>query len=322
MMDGMRPFRFIAHPAPGIVTARQLTETARRAEAIGYDVLVLPDHLLEQHAPVPALATIAALTERVRIGTFVINAQLRHPAVLAQDLASLDVLSGGRLEIGVGAGWNGPEFAAVGLPFEPVGDRVARLAEVVAVLKGCFGDGPFSYQGRHFTLTRYDGLPKPSQRPHPPIFIGAGGRRALTLAGREADIVGLAPRLMTGGRGVPTADPRSLTAAATAEKIEWVRAAAGDRFDRLEINTYPTGGPVVVTNDARGQARLRADQLRAASGIDITEDEVLESPHVFIGSVDGLAQKFIELRERFGISSVMVGEVDTLAPVVQRLAGR
>jgi probable F420-dependent oxidoreductase len=320
MIGGMRPFRFVAHPAPGIVTARQLAETARRAESIGYDVLVLPDHLVEQHAPIPALATIAALTERVRIATFVINAQLRHPAVLAQDLASLDVLSGGRLEIGVGAGWNAPEFAAVGLPFDPLDRRIARLAEVVAVLKGCFGDGPYSHQGEHFTITRYDGLPKPAQRPHPPFFIGGGGRRALTLAAREADIVGLAPRLVTRGH-VPVADPRSLTAAATAEKIEWVRAAAGDRFGRLEFNTYPTGGPVVVTDNARAEARLRAEQLRAASGIDITEDEVLESPHIFIGSVDGLTQKFVELRERFGISSIMVGEVDALAPVVERLAG-
>jgi probable F420-dependent oxidoreductase len=321
IMDGMRPFRFIAHAAPGIVDARQLTETARRAESIGYSVLVLPDHLLGQHAPIPLLATVAAVTERIRIGTFVFNVELRHPAVLAQDLASLDVLSGGRLEIGIGAGWNRPEFDAIGLPFPPVGTRVGRLTEAIAVLKGCFGDGPFTYHGEHFTIAGHDGLPKPAQRPHPPLFVGGGGRRLLTLAGQEADIVGLAPRLMSGNQGTPVADPRSLTAAATTEKIEWVRAAAGDRFDRLEFNTYPTGGPVVVTDDARAEARLRAERLREQSGIAITEDEVLESPHSFIGSIEGLTQKFIELRERFGISSIMVGDIDPLAPVVERLAG-
>jgi probable F420-dependent oxidoreductase len=322
-MRYMRPFRFLGVAAAGIVDARQLTETARRAESIGYSALVLPDHLVAQHAPIPLLATIAAVTGRIRIGTFVFNADLRHPAVLAQDLASLDVLSDGRLEIAIGAGWNRPEYDAIGLPFAPVGTRVARLAEVIAVLKGCFGDDPFSYQGDFFTITAHNGLPKPVQRPHPPLFIGGGGRRILTLAGQQADIVGLAPRLLRGDRARPVADPRSLTAAGTEEKIGWIRAAAGDRFDRIELNTYPTSGPVLVTNHARAEAERRADRLRGASGVGITADEVLESPHAFIGSIDGLTEKFVELRERFGISSIMVGDdIDELAPVVERLAGR
>jgi probable F420-dependent oxidoreductase len=321
-MRNMRPFRFLGVAAAGVVDVRHLTETARRAESIGYSALVLPDHLIEQHAPVPLLATVAAVTERIRIGTFVFNADLRHPAVLAQELASLDVLSGGRLEIGIGAGWNRPEYDAIGLPFAPVGTRVSRLAEVVAVLKGCFGDGPFSYTGKFFTITGHDGYPKPVQRPHPPLFIGGGGRRVLTLAGQQADTVGLAPRLLRGDHGQPVVDPRSLTAAAAEEKVGWIRAAAGDRFDRIELNAYPTGGPVVVTNNARAEAGRRADRLREVSGVEITADEVLESPHAFIGSIDGLTEKFVELRERFGISSIMVGEIDELAPVVERLAGR
>lgn len=318
----MRPFRFLGIAATSVVDARQLTETARHAEAIGYSALVLPDHLIEQHAPIPLLATIAAVTERIRIGTFVFNADLRHPAVLAQDLASLDVLSGGRLEIAIGAGWNRPEYDAIGLPFQPVGTRVARLREAITVLKGCFGDEPFSFAGDHFTITDHNGAPKPIQRPHPPLFVGGGGRRTLTLAAQEADIVGLAPRLLPGDQTAPKPDPRSLTAAATEEKIGWVRAAAGDRFNQLEINTYPIGGPVVVTNHARAEAQARADRLRQLTGIEISANEVLESPHVFIGSIEGLSQKFIELRERFGISSLMVGEIETLAPVVENLAGR
>ena len=308
----VRPFRFLAAAPYGPVTARELTEHARRAEAVGFSALVLPDHLLEQHSPVPLLATVAAATERLRVGTFVLNVDLRHPAVLAQDLASLDVLSGGRLEIGIGAGWNQPEYAAIGIPFDPVPVRVSRLAEAVAVLKGCFADGPFSLAGEHYTITDHDGQPKPAQRPHPPLMIGGGGRRTLTLAAREANIVGLAPR--------PN-DPRSFTIAATEEKLGWIRAAAGDRFDDLELNVYPSGGPVVVTDDARGAAQERVDRFRA-QGVELTVEDVLDSPHIFVGSVAGLTEKILGLRERFGISSVMLDDVEATAPIVASLAGR
>jgi probable F420-dependent oxidoreductase len=320
-MRSMRPFRFLGIAALDIVDARQLTATAQRAESIGYSTLVLPDHLVGQHAPIPVLATIAAVAERIRVGTFVSNVDLRHPAVLAQDFASLDVLSGGRLEIGIGAGWNRAEYDAVGLRFDPIATRAARLGEAVTILEGCFGDGPFSFAGEHYTITDHDGQPKPVQRPRPPLTIGGGGRRILTLAAQRADTVGLAPRPMPGQQGLG-ADPRSLTAAATDEKIQWIRAAAGDRFDQLELNCYPSGGPVVVTDDARAEAGERADRMRKLTGIEISATEVLESPHIFIGSVEGLTQKFVELRERFGISSIMTGEIDELAPVVERLAGR
>ena len=315
----MRPFRFSAHCGEA-TDARTLMATARRAEDLGYDMVVLPDHLVGQPAPIPFLATVAAATERLRIGTFVLNVDLRHPAVLAQDLATLDVWSGGRLQIGLGAGWNRPEYDAIGLRFDPVGTRVARLTEAVAVLKGCLGDGPFSFAGKHFRVTGYDGGPKPVQRPYPPLFLGGGGRRTLTLAAREADVVGLAPRLMPGDQTAPVADPRSLTAAAVAEKISWVRDAAGPRFADLELNTYSTGG-VVITDNARAEAQRRADELTRQSGLPITADEVLGSPHIFIGSIAGLTEKVVELRERFGISSIMVGDMDELAPVVERLAG-
>lgn len=318
----MRPFRFLGAAATGPCDAATLTATARRAEAMGYSGLVLPDHLMGQHAPIPVLATVAAVTERLRIGTFVFNAGLRHPAVLAQDLASLDVLSGGRLEIGIGAGWNRPEHDAIGLPFDPAGVRIARLDEAVTVLEGCFGDGPFSFSGDHFTITEHDGQPKPLQRPHPPLFIGGGGRRLLALAARRAQIVGLAPRLLPGDQREPKPDARSFTAAATEQKVAWIREAAGDRFDELELNTYPSGAPALITDNARAEAARIADRLRAASGMEITEDEVLDSPHVFVGSLDALTEKVVSLRERFGISSIMTGDIDELAPLVERLAGR
>jgi len=268
----------------------------------------------------PLLAVVAAATERLRVGTFVLNACLRHPAVLAQDLATLDVLSGGRLEIGLGAGWNKPEHDAIGIPFEPVGVRISRLAEAITILKGCFADGPFSFSGEHYTITGHDGVPKPEQRPHPPIFLGGGGKRLLTLAAREAQIIGLAPRLIQGD--TPRVDARSLTAAATEEKIGWIREAAGDRFGELELNTYPTGAPAVVTSDPRAEARRRADRIREQTGAELTVEEILDSPHMFIGSIKDLTRKFTDLRERFGISSFLIDDLDALAPVVEELAGR
>jgi probable F420-dependent oxidoreductase len=318
----MRSFRFLGVAADGLAPPAELAAGARRAESIGYSALVLPDHLLAQYAPVPLLATVAAVTEHIRIGTFVLNVDLRRPAVLAQELATLDVLSGGRLEIGLGAGWNRPEYEAIGVPYDPVGVRVSRLAEAVAVLKGCFGDGPFSYAGEHYTIRDHDGLPKPVQRPHPPLMLGGGGRRTLTLAGREADIVGLAPRPMRGVPAAAAADPRSITRAGTAEKIGWVREAAGDRFGSLELNCYPSGGPAMITNDARGEAARRADRMRAATGIDVSVEDVLASPHVFVGSVDALVEKCLGLREELGISSIMLDGIEEMAPVVERLAGR
>jgi probable F420-dependent oxidoreductase len=312
----MRPFQFLAD-ARAVADGRRLAADARRAEAIGFHALVIPDHLIDQLSPVPAMATIAAATERLRIGAFVFNNDLRHPAVLAQDLASLDVLSGGRLDVAIGAGWNRPEYQAIGIPFERQPIRHARLAEAIAVLKGAFGDEPFSFRGEHYTITDLDGRPKPVQRPHPPILIGGGGRRTLTLAAREADTVGLAPRIQPDGRG----DPASITFAATAEKIEWVRKAAGPRFDDLVLNVYPSMSSIVVTDHARREARDLVDGLRARTGIEITDDEALESPHIFIGSIEGLAEKLRIQRERLGISSIMVGTIDELAPLVERLAG-
>jgi probable F420-dependent oxidoreductase len=312
----MRPFTFLAS-IQAVIDGPKLAAEARRAEGMGFAALVVPDHLIEQLSPIPALATIASATKRLRIGAFVHNNDLRHPAVLAQDLASLDVLSGGRLDVAIGAGWRRVEYEAIGLPFDPAAVRQARLREAVAVLKGCFGEKPFSFEGEHYTIRDLDGYPKPVQRPHPPFFIGGGGRATLALAGREANIVGLAPRVLGGGRP----DPLSITLAATVEKIGWVREAAGDRFDELAFNVYPSAWPITITDDARGEAAKVIEHLRGRRPTDLTEDEVLESPHLFIGSVNGIVEKVQMLRERLGISSFMVGDIDELAPVVECLAG-
>lgn len=318
-ISAMRPFRFLAD-IRDVADARRLTERARKAEAIGYDGVVITDHLgIEQLAPMPALAVVAAATERLRIGTFVLNNDLRHPAVLAQDLATLDVLSGGRLDVGLGAGWNRPEYAASGIAFEHGARRVERLEEAIAVLKGLFADAPFSFEGRHYRISEMVGLPRPVQRPHPRFLIGGGGRRVLTLAAREADVVGLSPRAGSTARG----DIGSFLAPATAQKVTWVREAAGDRLAHLDLNTYPTlSGRVVVTAEPRRALAEVLERVRLWAADDVSEADLLESPHVFVGTVDDLADKLRGLRERFGINSLMVGELDDrLTPLVERLAG-
>lgn len=312
----MRPFRFLAD-VHEIVNGVELAARARRAEDMGYHAVVLPDHLLGQLSPIVAMATVAAATTTLRMSAFVLNNDLRHPAVLAQDLASIDVLSGGRLDIALGAGWNQPEYDAIGMAFDPTPVRQARLAESITVLKGLFSGTPFSFAGEHYTITNYSAEPVPVQRPHPPFFIGGGGRRTLELAGREADIVGLAPRIRAGA----TLDAHSLTLDATREKIEWVRAAAGNRFSSLEFNTYPSAWPVTVTDNLHGEAQRVIDHLSARTGTELSEAEVIDSPHLFFGSVDRLVEKFQQLREELGITSILLGEVGELAPVLERLSG-
>ena len=312
----MRPFRFLADVG-SIVSGPELAATARRAEDLGFDTLVIPDHLISQLSPVVTMATVAAVTSTMRVAAFVLNNDLRHPAVLAQDLASIDVLSGGRLDVAIGAGWNRPEYDAIGLAFDPAPVRQARLGEAITVLKGLFSGAPFSFAGEHYTITDYSAEPVPVQRPHPPFFVGGGGRRTMALAGREADIVGLAPRITKDGK----LDTASLTLAATREKIGWAREAAGARADALEFNTYPSVWPVTITDDLHGEARRVIDHLRARTGVELTEQEVIDSPHLFIGSVERLGDKLLQLRAELGITNVLLGDIDPLAPVLERLSG-
>ncbi len=312
----MKPFRFLAG-ATEPVSAAEFRERIRRAEAFGFDTLVFPDHVVPQLAPVPAMAIVAAVSDTLRVAPFVINNDLRHPAVLGHDLATLDVLSDGRLDVAIGAGWNRPEYEAMGIAYDTPGTRVDRLTEAVTVLKGYFADEPFSFSGTHYTITELDGQPKPVQRPHPPFMIGGGGRRVLSLAGREAQIVSLAPRAGPDGRG----ENASLTWAATVEKIGWVREAAGERFDDLELNVYPSRVAPRITDDARAALREAADEIGARFGTRPDEGELRHSPHIWIGSLDELVEKAQRLRAELGITSLMLGEVDELAPLVARLAG-
>lgn len=305
-----RPFRFGA----GAFVADSATawaETARRIEALGYETLVIPDHFDRHLAPVPALTAAALATTTLRVACTVFDNDFRHPAMLARELATLDFLSDGRLEVGIGAGWYKTEYDRAGIPFDPPAVRVGRLEEAVCVLKELWRGGPVTFTGRHYTLAGLENWPPPVQRPHPPLFIGGGGKRLLTFAAREADIVAVIAQAVPEG-GLDTAGD---TEARLAERIGWVRAAAGDRFEQLELGMLIWR--VAVTDDRRTAAEALAAERS------LTPEQVLASPYFLIGSVEGIVERLRELRERYGVSyiSVFPRDVDVFAPVVARLAG-
>lgn len=310
-MVAARPFRFGVQ-ASGAVSRDEWVALAYSAERLGYATLNLPDHFGAQLAPAPALAAAAEATLTLRIGCFVFANDYHHPVVLAKEAATLDLLSGGRLELGLGAGWLRREYEQAGIPFAPAGARIDRLAESVQVLKGLFAPGPFRFAGRHYQINELDGMPKPLQEPHPPLLIGGGGKRLLSLAAREANIVSLNPRALPDG----TLDMPDVLPAAIATKIGWVRDAAGARFADLELNTTLLG--VAVTGDRSSAARQLEERLR------IPGDLALGSPLAAAGMVPDLVEQLQERRDRYGLSYYMVRRADmaAFAPVVEHLAGR
>jgi probable F420-dependent oxidoreductase len=316
-MTGVRPFRFMIGSRDA-VDARTLAERARWAEGIGCSHVCVHDHLAPQHAPIPLLTAVAMSTERLRLCPLVFNNDLRHPAVLAQELASLDILSGGRTEVGIGAGWNGPEYRGAGLTFDPPGTRINRLIEAIAILRGLFADGPFSYSGRYYTIDAMDGQPKPVQRPHPPFLIGGTRERVLRLAAREADIVGLDLRQ----------DAALISDAfetRTDVRVGWIRDEAGDRVGRLDLSVLRLIGDITVTREPLKAAAEVARQLTDRTGVTISSQDVLESPYSLIGTVGDLVDKLVRTRQRWGINSFLVGWFDEprlhdLAPVLEQLA--
>jgi len=321
-----RPFRFAVQSfsAPD---AKAWRERARRAEALGYSALHLADHFLgpgpalaaSQHplqelAAVPAMAAAAAATASLRIGCRVFCNDYRHPVVLAKEAATLDLLSEGRLELGLGAGWLRAEYEAAGMGFDPAGRRIERLAESVSLLKAIFSGQPLAHAGKHYRVSGFSGAPRPVQRPHPPLMIGGGGRRVLELAAREADVVSFN---FNNRAGVIGSDGvRSGAAEATGKKLGWVREAAGERFASLELEigayfTFVTDAPEAV---AGGLARA----------LGLSADELLEHPHALIGSPAAICEQLDRRRERYGISYVTVPDtaLEAFAPVVARLTGK
>lgn len=318
MKHGRRPFRF-GVLGESVRSAAELVETARRAEIAGYATFLIRDHFIDepfghQLAPVAALATVAAVTTTLRVGSLVICNDYRHPVLLAKEIATLDLLSGGRFELGLGAGFSRPEYEAAGLAYDRPGVRVDRFAEALQVYKGLLGAGPFTFSGRFYTVTALDSFPRPVQRPHPPILVGAGGKRMLSIAARDADIIGILTAAVGTGRRLP--DPTGLLAETIAEKIGWIREAAGARFEDIELSLVSS---MVITENRRDAAERLAHE-RQWDGL--SADRVLEMPSVFIGSVDRIVDEMLARRERYGISYHVVSDrsMEVVAPIVARLA--
>ncbi|HWW52908.1 MAG TPA: LLM class F420-dependent oxidoreductase [Acidimicrobiales bacterium] len=307
-----RPFRFAAQ-IDGAPSAKEWTEAARQAEDLGFSSLTMPDHFGDQLAPVPALMAAADATTTLRIGTLVFDNDYKHPLVLAKEAATLDLLSDGRLELGLGAGWMRSDYEQSGIAYDPPAVRVDRFVEGIAVIKGLMADGPFSFSGEHYTISGHDGLPKPVQRPHPPIIIGGGGRRVLSIAAREANIVSVNPDLREGLGGAETA-PNTVPAMTTT-KIGWVKEAAGERFDELELNVLI--GFCMITDNPMPIAEAMAPAFGG-----ISPEEALHVPICLVGSLDFMVDELQRRRDEWGFSYIgLEGDWRALAPIVSRLAG-
>jgi probable F420-dependent oxidoreductase len=311
-MSSPRPFRFGVQ-ASKAADAAAWVALARKVESLGYSTLTMPDHFDDQFAPVPALMAAAAATETLRVGALVWDNDYRHPIVLAKELTTIDALSGGRLEIGIGAGWMATDYAKSGITYDSSKVRVDRFEEGLAVIKGALSGEAFSFDGTHYTVTDFVGSPLPIQRPHPPILIGAGGKRMLSIAAKEADIVGINGTLTAGVVG-PDAIA-TMTAAAVDKKVEIVHAVAGSRLSELEFN--------VRAFMVRVTAERAATFEQIAGFVQADPALVAESPFALIGTPEQLVDDLLRRRERWGISYVIVGgdDVESFAPVVAELAG-
>ncbi len=313
MSFSLRPFRFGVQSSSAKTRADWL-DIARRTEDQGYSCLTMPDHYDEQLAPVPALMTAANVTTTLRIGALVWDNDYKHPAVLAKELATMDVLCDGRLELGIGAGWMISDYEQMGMPYDSAKIRIDRFVEGIKVIKGAMAQGPFSFSGEHYTITGYNGTPKPIQAPCPPILIGGGGKRVLSIAAREADIIGINATMSAGVVGADTF--LTMTAQAVDEKVDIVRVAAGARLADIEMNVRAF--LVNIPDDAAGAA---AD---IAAMIGVEPRMVEETPFALVGPPSKLIEDLIAGRERWGLSYIIVGDdqIDAFAPVVSALNGK
>jgi probable F420-dependent oxidoreductase len=281
---------------------------------MGYSTLYLPDHFGDQIGPIAGLMAAADATTTLRVGSLVFDNDYRHPVVLAKEAATLDLLSDGRFDFGLGAGWLISDYEQSGIPYDSPGTRIDRMAEALTIIKKFFAGGEFSFEGKHYTINGLEGTPLPVQKPHPPIVIGGGGRKMLELAAREADTVNVNFDLREGRAGRGAA--RTGLAAVTDEKLRWIRNAAGERFDGIELGVWTF--TAMVTDDRDSVASMLAPSMGFEPA------DVLEVPHFMIGSIDQIVEDVLARRERYGISHVVVpgDTAEDLAPVVARLSGK
>jgi len=319
-MTSAHPFRFGVF-AESVRSPSALLEIARRAEGEGFSTFLMRDHFIAEHfgdqmAPLATLATVAAVTKELRIGSLVFCNDYRHPVMLAKEVATLDVLSEGRFELGLGAGFSRREYEQAGLEFDGARVRVQRLGETVQILKGLFLAEPFDFTGEHYRVRDLRSFPTPVQRPHPPILVAGTSTRMLSLAAAEADILGF--QTVATATGAVVQDPRFRMAETVQQKLDQLKQAAGERFGKIELSMTAS---LIVSDDRRGEAE-RFARARAWAGV--SADEVLEMPSVFIGSVETIIDEMRARRESYGFSYFVIHDraLADAAPVVARLAGK
>ena len=320
----VRPFRF-GFTGGASSKREKLLDSARTVEALGYSTFGLADHFVRPLAPLIAGQAVADATTTLRVTQTVLAQDFREPAVLAKELATLDVLSDGRVQIGLGAGWLRQEYEDAGMRFEAASVRIARLEETVRILKGLFTEKRFTFAGEHYRVHELVGLPRPMQQPWPPIMIGGGGKKLLSVAARQADIVQLMP---SNPNGRSLLDASQFSADAIEEKIGWIRDAAGDRFPEIELSAQllecaVTGRPEEHLSDFAQRIAMVTARMGGAD-VEFDHEELGRSPIVAVGTLDDVCDKLIETRRRFGISyfaAPVDARPDILAPVIDRLAG-
>jgi probable F420-dependent oxidoreductase len=306
-----KPFRFGVQVS-NATSATDWRDKARKLEDLGYSTLFMPDHFGDELAPLPAIAMAAAHTSTLRIGALVFDNDYKHPAILAKEAATIDLLCDGRLELGIGAGWMKTDYDALGLQYDPPAVRVDRFEEALHVIKQCFTGERFTYHGEHYRITDYASYPKPAQT-HLPILVGGGGKRVLSIAAREADIIGVNPNLRAGEIGLDAATDS--LAEQTDKKIRWVRDAAGSRLDDIEIQMRFF--VCKVTDDRMSLANIMAPAFG------VSPEAVLESGAALVGSETEIIEQLQSRRERWGLSYIIVGDenVDEFAPIVAKVTG-
>jgi probable F420-dependent oxidoreductase len=319
MAGQLRPFRF-GVMGESIRSGEELIGTASRAEALGYSTLLLRDHFVrepfgDQLAPMVALMAAAGATRTLRVGTQVLDNDYRHPVLLAKEAATLDLLSGGRLELGIGAGWLREEYERAGMAFDAAGTRVSRLEESLRLLKALLSGSPVKFDGAHYQVSDLESFPRPARRPHPPILVGAGSRRMLGIAGREADIVSILPKALP--NGTISDDLAERSPETMARKVDWVRQAAAERGAEIELSMNVT---LTIATDHRREAE-RIAARRGWGGVEV--EQLLRMPALFLGTVERIAEQMEERRGRYGFSYIVVSDRDMEAfgPVVERLSG-
>lgn len=308
-----RTFRFgVEMPRP--FEGMSWAASAQRLEGLGYSTLLVPDHLHSGYGPITAMATAAAATTTLHVGPMVLACDFRNPAVLAKELASIDVLSEGRLEVGLGAGYNPLDYSRSGIAYDPPGVRVDRLIEHTHVLRALFGQESVDFEGEHYRISALDGTPKPFRPGGPPILLAGGGRRLLTFAAQHADIIGVNPSLPS-KPDVGTA--RDALPDRIDAKFELIREVAGERFATIELSAWIS---VALLAGSSARSDLR-DALATRFGV--PAGEAVQSPVVLVGEQGEIVDALRERRERWGYSYTVLQyeQAEAFAPVVAELAG-